>query len=135
MGNSKFRIHNEVSAENFNSDGSNNLDFTSVYNDIPSRPLYIPKHKVGNWYYAEDSLGRPYMIDFINQYNNRYSQDFESIDLPPESHSFHGKHIRIVVDDETPNAYLRIIDRYSCLCLNITEIKKKFYELKKQEDY
>ena len=96
---------------------------------MPSQSLYIPKRIDEYWYYAEDSAGKPYMINFINQCkSSNCCKNSGGIAIPPEKHDFYGTCISIEVDDETPNAYLRVLDRYSCLCLDITEIKNKFIE-------
>ena len=127
--------HRKIIADPLRNDEYND-DSKPNNNDISSQPLYIPKHIFGNWYYVEDSIGRPYKVNFVNRCgNSKRNQDFEGIDIPPEDYNFHGKHLRIVVNNETSTTYLSVMDRYSCLCLDITKIKEEFNKSMKQEDF
>ena len=94
----------------------------------PTQQLYVPKHIIGDWYYAEDSLGDPVTIHFINKCiccTDCNRRNFEGIEVPPENHC-HGQIKEITVDSNTTDMCFVILDRYSYLALDIAEIKNKF---------
>lgn len=105
----------------------------------PTQQLYIPKQISDNWYYAEDSLGNPVMIHFINQCIDCFDRNriSEGIKLPADNHNSCGKTIEIAIDHDTTDTYFVVLDRYSCLALDITNVKKTLLQAQatEQEEY
>lgn len=92
----------------------------------PTQQLYVPKQVSRNLYYAEDSLGNPVTIHFINKCNDCLDRKrgSEGIKLPADNHNSRGRTIEIAIDRDTTDTYSVVLDRYSCLALDITNVKK-----------
>lgn len=93
--------------------------------DLDSRKLCVPEHLFSNWFRVYDSLGNPINALFVNRMSNQKSDDLEGIVVPPENHNG-AKIISIEISEETPDKYLSVLDRYSCLCMDLSKVKSEF---------
>lgn len=96
--------------------------------------VFIPRCIYEDYYYAEDNMGNPYVVYFLNRCSGfaDYYRNKEGIQVPPEKPY---PSITITIDDEyrTQTTFFQIL-RHSVLCLDISEILSKFRNYNKSED-
>lgn len=97
---------------------------------------FKPRNRGGDWYYVEDNLKRPYIVKFVNRYPNymMYYEQNSEITVPPEAHNCQFYPNPIEIDENTSDIIFVIVDRYSILNLNVSEIKRSFAQNNEQED-
>ena len=96
--------------------------------------VFVPRCIYGDYYYAEDNLGNPYVVYFLNRCSG-YADYYKSkpgISVPPEK-SYPS--ITITVDDDylSQNTFFQIL-KHSVMCLDISEVLSKFRSFGKLED-
>lgn len=95
---------------------------------------FVPKCIYEDYYYAEDNLGNPYVVLFLNRcsgYTDYYG-DKVGIPVPPERPY---PNITITIDDNylTQATVFQIL-RHSVMVLNISEVLNKFINFNRLED-